>query len=339
MVRINYNTDMAEIKILDSDFDKRVFNDVALHPLQAWEGGEARKKMGIKVVRMGVFDKNVLVEIFQMTIHSVALSYRIGYIPRSTFPSKDVLSFLSAYGQKNNLIFIKIEPYAEKNFKFQISNFKLIKSPHSLFPVWTQMLDLTQSDDDLLRNMKQKTRYNVKLAQKKGIVVKEMSNKQGFEIFQKLYFDTCRRQKYFGHTKKYHEVVWNSLKENIAHILIAFYDDTPLAAYELFKFKDIFYYPYGGTSELHRNLMAANLLMWEAIRLGKKIGASKFDMWGSLPQNYDPHDPWAGFTRFKEGYGTTFTELAPGLDLVISPFLYSLYNLIYKFRSFYLGLR
>ena len=75
--------------------------------------------------------------------------------------------------------------------------------------------------------------------------------------------------KYFGHTKEYHEMVSNSLKDGIAHILIAFYNDVPLAAYELFKFKDIFYYPYGGTSELHRNLMAANLLMWEAIRLGK----------------------------------------------------------------------
>ncbi|MEK7078840.1 MAG: peptidoglycan bridge formation glycyltransferase FemA/FemB family protein, partial [Patescibacteria group bacterium] len=103
--------------------------------------------------------------------------------------------------------------------------------------------------------------------------------------------------------------------------------------------KDIFYYPYGGTSELHRNLMAANLLMWEAIRLGKKLGATKFDMWGSLPQNYDQHNPWAGFTRFKEGYGTTFTEFVPGLDLVISPFLYSLYNLMYTLRGFYLGLR
>ena len=85
--------------------------------------------------------------------------------------------------------------------------------------------------------------------------------------------------------------------------------------------------------------MAANLLMWEAIRLGRKLGATKFDMWGSLPRNYDQHNPWAGFTRFKEGYGTTFTEFVPGLDLVVSPFLYSLYNLMYTLRNFYLGLR
>ena len=339
MERINYNMSMRSIQILEDAFDKKEFNDVVLHPLQSWEWGEARKKMGIRVVRIGVFDSESLIEVYQMTIHKVASGYQIGYIPRSILPSTQVLSFLNDFGRKNNLIFIKIEPYAEKNFKFQISNFKLIKSPHPLFPPWTQMLDLTQSEDDLLKNMRQKTRYNVRLAQKKGVVVREMSNAQGFEIFQKLYFDTCRRQKYFGHTKEYHEIVWNSLKDGIAHILIAFYEDTPLASYELFKFKDIFYYPYGGTSESHRNLMAANLLMWEAIRLGKKLGATSFDMWGSLAPQYDGQNPWAGFTRFKEGYGTTFTEFVPGLDLVITPFLYSLYNLAHKFRGFYLGLR
>lgn len=330
---------MRSIQSLDDTFDKKKFNNVALHPLQAWEWGEARKKMGIKVVRLGVFEKDTLVEVYQMTIHSVGLGYKIGYIPRSIFPSKDVLSFLSSYGQKNNLIFVKIEPYVEVDFNFQNSNFKLIKSPHPLFPPWTQMLDLTQPEDDLLKNMKQKTRYNVKLAQKKGVVVKEMSSPKGFEIFQKLYFETCRRQKYFGHTKEYYEIVWNSLKDGIAHILIAFYEDTPLASYELFKFKDVFYYPYGGTSESHRNLMAANLLMWEAIRLGKKLGATKFDMWGSLAPHYDVQNPWAGFTRFKEGYGTTFTEFVPGLDLVVSSPLYSAYNIVYGLRNFYLGLR
>jgi len=338
MARINYNTVMRKIRILNNEFDNKKYNEIAIHPLQTWEWGDARKKMGTMVVRMGVFDKDILIEIYQMTIHPLALGFKIGYVPRSLFPPQDVLDFLSIYGQKNNLIFIKIEPYAEAHFKFKISNLKLIKSPHPLFPDWTQNLDLSQSEEDLLKKMRPKTRYNIRLAQKKGVEVKEMSNKQGFQIFQKLYLDTCRRQKYYGHAKKYHEVIWDSLREGIAHILIAFYGDTPLAAYELFKFKDVLYYPYGGTSELHRNLMAANLLMWEAIRLGKKLGATKFDMWGSLPPKYDQRNTWAGFTRFKEGYGTKFTEMVHGLDLVISSPLYSLYNLMHILRSFCLRL-
>ena len=109
MERINYNMSMRSIQILEDAFDKKEFNDVVLHPLQSWEWGEARKKMGIRVVRIGVFDSESLIEVYQMTIHKVASGYQIGYIPRSILPSTQVLSFLNDFGRKNNLIFIKIE--------------------------------------------------------------------------------------------------------------------------------------------------------------------------------------------------------------------------------------
>jgi lipid II:glycine glycyltransferase (peptidoglycan interpeptide bridge formation enzyme) len=325
-----------------SDYDKRAF-----HPLQAWEWGLARKKTAVEVVRVGQFKDNQLTNVFQLTLHPIPYSkLKIGYLPRSVLPAKEVLDFLFDYGKKNQLIFIKIEPYVEKtNFQFSILNFQsnlnfqFLKSKHPLFPSWTQILDLTKSEEELLKSFHSKTRYNIRLAEKKSVVVKEMSNEEGFEIFSKLYFETCKRQKYFGHTPKYHKIVWESLKKNIAHILIAFYENTPLAAYELFYFKNTLYYPYGGTSLEYRNLMASNLLMWEAIKLGKKLGAEKFDLWGSLPQNYDFTNPWAGFTRFKEGYGTKFTEFVGSYDLVIQPTAYKLYNLSNKLREFYLRLR
>jgi len=158
-------------------------------------------------------------------------------------------------------------------------------------------------------------------------------------VFSRLYFDTCRRQKYFGHTPGYHRTIWQSLKDSTAHILIAYFAGIPLAAYELFYFKDTFYYPYGGSSAEYRNLMAPNLLMWEAIRLGKKLGAKKFDMWGSLPPDYDKTDPWSGFTRFKEGYGTDFVQFSDSYDLVINPLMYKAYNTLYTLRSLLLKLR
>ena len=79
--------------------------------------------------------------------------------------------------------------------------------------------------------------------------------------------------------------------------------------------------------------------MWEAIKLGKKLGAIKFDMWGSLEPNYDPTDPWSGFTRFKEGYATKFTEFVGSYDLVVNPTLYKIYNAVYSLREIYLKLR
>ncbi|MGB9707243.1 MAG: lipid II:glycine glycyltransferase FemX, partial [Microgenomates group bacterium] len=278
------------IKIIEKNFDHQVFNKKAYHPLQLWEWGEARKKMGLDVLRIAEFQKDQLINVYTITVHPIPFtSFKIGYLPRSVFPTKEVLDFLYQYGQEKNLIFIKIEPYLEKRFLKEsiIKQFNnLTISPHPLFPKWTQILDLTKSEDELLRNMHYKTRYNIRLAQKKRVRVKEMSNDESFKIFSRLYFETCKRQHYFGHNLRYHQIVWQNLKEKISRILIAFYKNEPLAAYQIWIYNDIAYYVYGGSSEKYRNLMGANLLMWEAIKMAKNKGAKKFDMWGSLPPNY-----------------------------------------------------
>lgn len=323
-----------------------------MHPLQSESWEKARKETGIKTVR---------IDGFLMTLHKIPFTgYKIGYLPRSKMPPKKVLEKLYEYAMKNKVIFIKIEPYELVSLRAKRSNLnkeiaepvpnevrdltprddiRLVKSPHPLFPNWTQILDLTKSEENLLKSFHPKTRYNIRLAEKKGVVVKEESSDKGFEAFAKLYFETTKRQKYFGHDYKYHKTVWNNLKNKIAHILIAYYNNIPLAAYELWYLDGIIYYVYGGTSTEHRNLMASNLLMWKAIKLGKKLGAKKFDMWGSLPPDYDPTHPWSGFTRFKEGYGTKFVEMVGSYDLVINPFLYKLYNLFYSSREAYLKLK
>jgi len=335
------------IKIIDNPSFLNQWEKKANHPLQSWFWGEARKKMGLEVLRIAEIKDEKIQNVFQLTFHPFPFSNKkIGYLPRSTFPSEEILNFLYDYGKKNHIIFIKIEPYVKKsqiiNSQFQAKNkkyHKIEKSPHPLFPSWTQILDIEKSEEELLKNMYPKTRYNIRLAQKKGVFVKEESNNKGFEIFAKLYFKTCQRQKYFGHNYHYHKIVWKNLKEKIAHILIAYYKNEPLAAYQIWIYKDQAYYPYGGSSEKYRNLMGTNLLMWEAIKLAKKLGAKKFDMWGSLPPNYSPKHPWAGFTRFKKGYGGEFIEMIGSFDLIIKPSWYHIYSFIFPFRQFILNFK
>ena len=330
------------IKIIEDDSLKDEWDKIANHPLQSWEWGEVRKKTGVEVVRIGVYESDKLVEVFQMTLHKVPKThYQIGYIPRSILPKKEVLDFLKGYGKKNNLISIKFEPYEEKkesnNLTIkQFDDFTL--SPNQLFPDWTIILDISKSEEELLKNMKPKTRYNIRLAEKKGVIVKKLQGKGAFEVFSKLYFETTNRQKYFGHDLAYHSTVWEKLNEHIAHILVAYYENQPLAAYELFLFKDIAYYPYGGSSLEFKQVMAPNLLMWEAIKFAKKNGAKSFDMWGASAPDAPENDNYAGFTRFKTGYGGKFKRMIGSYDLVINPLLYKLYNFIYKLRSVYLSL-
>src|SRR3989344_2479660 len=333
---------MKKVVEIDRSFDERLYNKVATHPLQSWQWGEAREQMGIEVLRLGEFEDSVLINVFQLTFHKIPYTnFTIGYLPRSVIPSGEILQKLKMEGKKRSAIFIKLEPNVEKreisNLKFQIPNLK--KSPHPLFPQWTQVLDLSPIEDELFKKMKQKTRYNIRLAEKKGVIVKEMTNEEGYRYFENLYFKTTKRQQYLGHSLSYHKTVFEFFKKDISRILIAFHEDIPLAAYHLFLFNDILYYPYGGSSDEYKNLMASNLIMWEAIRLGKKYHASTFDMWGSLPNNYDPDGKWSGFTRFKEGYGTEFVEFVGSYDMVINQVLYSMYNAANLMRKVFLNIK
>lgn len=316
-------------------------NITANHPLQAYEWGEFRKKTNVKVIRDG----------FQITIHPIPHTpWTIGYFPKGDIPSEEMIGKLRKIGKEENCIFIQLEPNAEKisNFEFRprpelglkgISNLGLRPSARPLFTKYTFILDLTKSEDELLKNMHPKTRYNIKVAQKHRVEVTEDNSDAAFETYLNLTHETTKRQKFYAHDESYHRLMWQILKpqklENnklSAHLLIAKYKNVPLVAWILFVYKDTLYYPYGTSSSLHKETMASNLMMWEAIKFGKKQGLKKFDMWGALGPNPDKHDPWYGFHRFKERYGPKHVEYIGSYDLIINQFLYDIYKIVDKLR-------
>lgn len=327
------------IQVIEPGFDKKKWNACAPHPMQSWEWGEARTKMGIDVMRLGEYEKDKLINVFQISLHKIPNTFlKIGYLPRSVLPSPKLTDYLYEYGRENFVILIKIEPNIQADIKHDmlhrmLSDKRVLKSPTPLFPQWTQTIDLTKSEDDLLKQMKSKTRYNIRLAQKKGVTVREESTDQGFKTFIDLYMKTTSRQQYSGHNRHYHEVLFTTLRPAISHLLIAYYQGKPLGVYELFLFNNVLYYPYGGSITDHKEVMAPNLLMWEAIRFGKKHGATSFDLWGSLSPDYDKDHIWSGFTRFKEGYGAEFTEMIGSYDMIIRPLLYKAFTVVQKLRE------
>ena len=183
--------------------------------------------------------------------------------------------------------------------------------------------------------MHPKTRYNIRLAQKHGVKVEEHTDDQAFEIYLKLYFETTKRQNYHGHNEHYHRKVWQTLKAvEMARLLIAFYKGKPLTAWMLLNFQDTLYYPYGGSSKTHPEVMANNLVAWQALKLGKKLGLKKFDMWGALGPDADPEDPWFGFHKFKQGYGGHLVEYIGTYDLVFNWPVYMLFTIIDRLTPF-----
>ena len=317
--------------------DKNAYDKLATHVIQSWEWGEFRKRMGIDMVRLGEFSGNKLVSAYQLTFHPVPFfkNVTIGYFPKGPMPTKTMLNALVDLGAQKKAAFIKIEPLqqASGQTRDKLLSLGLVESKKSLFTKYNFLVDLTQSEENLLANMHSKTRYNIKLAQKKGVKVYDSTADSDFKTYLKLYFDTTRRQKYFGHSPAYHQKVWETLKPaKMARVLIAQYQKKPLVAWMLLNFGDTIYYPYGGSSLEHKEVMASNLIAWEAIRLGKRLNFTTFDMWGALPPDADKTDPWYGFHRFKEGYGGNHVEYIGTYDLVLRPRLYTALNLADKLR-------
>lgn len=332
-----------------TDKEKGQFDDLVHHPLQSYEWGEFREKTGVTVIRRGLFVSNTLREAYQLTIHKIPhTSFTIGYLPKCDMPSLSMVDDVKSIGEKYHCIFVQFEPniFSNEQTIEEIKNLSLISSAHPLFTKYSFQLDITKSEDELLKSMSQKTRYNIRVAQKHGVTVSEETSQKAFDAYLALTEETTKRQGFYAHTKKYHQLMWETLKNKsanleklTAHLFIAYLGQQPLTTWIVFTFHDMLYYPYGASSSLHRETMSSNLMMWEVIKFGKKLKLKTFDMWGALGPNPDTKDPWYGFHRFKMGYGPTLVEFAGSYDLVINPLLYQGYKIADKLRWLLLRLR
>lgn len=314
------------------DNQKNQYNKLAGHIMQSFEWGEFRKSLGTKVLRFGLYQNKKLTSVFQLTLHPIPFTkFNVGYLPKGPEPSKELAEALTKIGKDYHCAFIKTEPNVRYSSLATRYSSDFHPSPKPLFTKYNYILDLTKSEEELLKNMHPKFRYNIKVAQKHEVKVEERNDDQALNDYLKLYFETCRRQGYHGHDENYHRKVWQTLKDaGLAKLLIAYYQNKPLTAWMLFTFKDTLYYPYGGSSDQYRNVMASNLVAWEAIKLGKKLGLKKFDLWGAGDPKAGENDHYFGFTKFKSGLGAKLTEYIGTFDLVINWPVYFLFTFIDK---------
>jgi lipid II:glycine glycyltransferase (peptidoglycan interpeptide bridge formation enzyme) len=323
--------------------EKGAFDSAATHPLQSWAWGEFRKKTGVGLSQLAFGEKKIE-NVFQITWHRIPYTkFCIGYCPKSVIPNKEEIEAIKKEAEKNNAIMVKFEPNeklmaeTEKKIAGIEKDFNWVKGK-PLFTKFTFQLDITKSEEELLKNMQQKTRYNLRLAEKKGVEIIEDNSETGFDEYWKLMEETTKRQGFFAHGKNYHRKMWQTMTESgMGHLFKAIYEGETLTTWMVFILNDTIYYPYGASSSEHREVMASNLMMWEVIRYGKKNGCKLFDMWGSLGPDPDVHDSWFGFHKFKMGYGAELVEFLGTYDLVISPTLYKIYGLTDKLR--WMGLK
>lgn len=317
--------------------ERHAYNAVVEHPLQSWEWGVFRKRTGVVTDRVGFFDNGKLVKGVQVTFHTIPkLNKTIGYLPKSYMPDEEQLSVLKQLAEKHDAVAIKIEPNIAQPVsspsghdaiqKFLLDNGAVPGRP--LFTKYTFQIDLTRPEKELFANLESKTRYNVRLAVKKGVQIFENTSEQGMEEYIKILEETTNRQGFYAHNPDYFRTMWQSLgNSGMIRIFEAHYEDTILASWVMFIFNDTLYYPYGASRSVHREVMASNLLMWEMMRFGKSQGCTLFDLWGSLGPEPDKKHPWYGFHKFKKGYNGQLMEFIGTYDIVTNPLYYKIFRI------------
>lgn len=189
----------------------------------------------------------------------------------------------------------------------------------------TIVIDLAPDEDDLLMAMKQKTRYNVRLAGRRGVVVEAVGRESLGELYR-MYAETALRDGFAIREEGYYRALWAAfLDGGMLEPLIARVEEDAVAGLLLYKFANRSWYLHGMSLDRHREKMPGYRLQWEAILRSKAAGCAQYDLWGA-PDRFREEDPMWGVYRFKEGFGGTIVRHIGAWDLPLRPVLYGLYT-------------
>jgi lipid II:glycine glycyltransferase (peptidoglycan interpeptide bridge formation enzyme) len=189
----------------------------------------------------------------------------------------------------------------------------------------TVLIDLRADEATLLARMKQKTRYNLRLAEKKGVQVR-VGTLDDLPQLYRIYAETSVRDGFVIRPEGYYVQVWRLFMERgMAQPLIAEVEGEPVAGLVLFWFGGTAWYMHGMSREAHREKMPNYLLQWEAMRQAKAAGCERYDLWGA-PDEFNPSDSMWGVFRFKEGLGGEVVRTIGAWDYPVHPRLYRAYT-------------
>ncbi|MDO8558487.1 MAG: peptidoglycan bridge formation glycyltransferase FemA/FemB family protein [bacterium] len=273
--------------------------------------------------------------------HDLPLGKNYLYCPRGPIIGelriKKIEEFLSRaarIAKEEGSIFLRWDVPFVKNSQFEIRNSQFLTYPiKSVQPQHTIVIDLAKPEDEILAEMHEKTRYNVRLAERRGVLVKQVPAESGIKTFWELLKQTAERDDFSSHHSAHYEKLAKTFSESqnetLSHVrmYVAEYMDMPLAAALIMFHDGTATYLHGASSNKNRDVMAPHLLHWYIMRDAKGEGCDTYDLWGIDDRN--PH--WAGITRFKRGFGGNEFSYANSYDIVFNRTWYGMYRVAKKF--------
>jgi len=312
--------------------------------LQSFEWGEFKAKFGWQPLRFAVEDAGEIVGGIQILKRPVPyIKHSILYAPRGPvinykkLPDREtvrrVIEFLLTEVEKeaeeHRAISLKIDPAVSEK---QIEELDLLntlgfeKAPKQIQPRATFIVNLRRSNDTILASFEEKTRYNIRLAQRKGVVVQEDPSEKGLNVFYQLYQETANRDKFLIHPLRYYQLMRDILfTKGLGTNFIAYYEGKPIAAVIIFCFGQRVWYMYGASSAEHRNVMPNHLLHWRVIEWAREKKYKKYDLWG-IPANPKEGHPLWGVYRFKKGFNGKLVKYIGALNFPYSPLFYNIFE-------------
>ncbi|MFH1598624.1 MAG: peptidoglycan bridge formation glycyltransferase FemA/FemB family protein [Patescibacteria group bacterium] len=307
--------------------------------LQSWHWSQFKEIQTRRVLRIGVKKEGRLVGSAVALCIQLPLSRCYVYCPRGPIVDQNIsdadkeevwsnlLYELKDWAKKQDAMFLRVEPIFRVDLeKYHLSPTKTIQPKDTLF------LDLTNDKEVLLQEMKQKTRYNIRLAEKRGVTVYEECDEESISQFCRLIQITKERDNFRPHPENYYRTMLDSLRPcGVVKLFLAKYQDKVIAANLTAWFGDTVTYMHGASDYEYRQEMAPHLLQWQVIQWAKQAGYKYYDFWG-IADSDDPTHPWAGISRFKKGFGGFEEHYLGTWELSISPLWHTVYNIVRRIK-------
>lgn len=334
-------------------WDERVCAAAGGHLLQSWAWGELKARFGWRAQRVAVGPACAQVLYRALpgglgTIAYVPKGPAVDFADRAALPA--LLNAIRPLARRQRAICLKIEPDLEAEddvsspvgtgYDLQDPTERLRAlgfrpSPQAVQPRRTILVDLDAEPEAILQRMKSKTRYNVRLAGRKGVTVRP-GDEADLPAFYRLMEVTSQRDGFGIHSRAYYEMAHRLfVTPGRGRLLLAEYEGQLLAGLVVLAFGHTACYMYGASSDTHRSRMPTYLLQWEAMLWARAQGCRSYDLWGvpdedeaTLEAGFTQrHDGLWGVYRFKRGFGGRLVRTVGAWDLVYAPLRYRLYTL------------
>lgn len=336
---------MLKIEIIENKEQWDTFLTTQEHSniLQSWAWGEFQKELGRKIWRIGIYNEQYLIGVALAQLIPTKFRTHIyvsnGPVILPPFLEDGITKltgYLKALGIQEKVRFVRMDPLIEDTEKNNsiMTKAKLKKATTHVQAENKWILDISDDEEKVLKEMEKSTRYEIKKSEKEGVVVNSSTEIKDYEEFEKIFLETVKRQKFIPHPIAYYKKQFEILSSsNNYRVFLAKKDSKTISCALIGLFGDTAFYLHAGSMndrEINK-LMGPQAVVWGAIKYAKSLNMKYFDFWG-ITTSKNPKDPWSGFTRFKKGFGGSLFKTIRAYDLPLSP-MYVPISILEKYRE------